>query len=103
MLVKDIHPGAQGSNASHLFGADGLLLLSADEGIHGEEPWMSDGTEAGTRLLADLSPGAGASSPKHFTRAGDSIFFQATEPWHGTQLWRLPVVLVAHPPTLTRP
>jgi ELWxxDGT repeat protein len=33
------------------------LLLPADDGIHGLEPWISDGTPEGTRLLADLAAG----------------------------------------------
>lgn len=32
------------------------LLFFADDGIHGTEPWISDGTRAGTVMLANLTP-----------------------------------------------
>lgn len=38
---------------------DRLYFFGADE-QHGTEPWVTDGTPAGTRLLADLVPGAGS-------------------------------------------
>jgi len=34
------------------------FVFAAHDGIHGPEPWVSDGTAAGTRLLRDLCPGA---------------------------------------------
>jgi ELWxxDGT repeat protein len=37
---------------------DGLLWFSGFDAAHGSEPWVSDGTAAGTRMLADLVPGA---------------------------------------------
>lgn len=37
--------------------AGGLWLFTHDDGIHGLEPWLTDGTVSGTRLLADLFPG----------------------------------------------
>lgn len=38
---------------------DRLYLFGTDE-QHGTEPWVTDGTPAGTRLLADVVPGAGS-------------------------------------------
>lgn len=35
-------------------------LLFADDGIHGLEPWITDGTPAGTTLLLDTNPGSGS-------------------------------------------
>ncbi|WP_353568818.1 ELWxxDGT repeat protein [Haloferula sargassicola] len=63
-------------------------VFVGNDGVHGEEPWQSDGSEAGTAMLADVSPGSGDSSPNRFTSAGTRLFFQADDGTHGSELWR---------------
>jgi len=41
----------------------GRLVFDAFDHVHGAEPWVSDGTAAGTHLLADLLPGDNAAGP----------------------------------------
>lgn len=60
--VKDINPGAGGSNPSNLTAVGGSLYFVASNGVSGREIWKSDGTAAGTVMVADLTPGA-ASTP----------------------------------------
>jgi ELWxxDGT repeat protein len=38
-----------------------ILIFAADDGVHGREPWRTDGTPDGTYLLGDLTPGAASS------------------------------------------
>lgn len=38
-------------------GIGGRFVFSVNDGVHGEEYWGTDGTAAGTRLLADICPG----------------------------------------------
>lgn len=45
---------------------DGRAVFLADDGVHGREPWITDGTPEGTRLLADLRPGPGGSEARGF-------------------------------------
>lgn len=41
-----------------------LAYFVANDGVHGDEVWTSDGTLEGTRLLVDLVPGPGGSIPR---------------------------------------
>jgi uncharacterized protein (TIGR03382 family) len=67
----------------------GLLLFAASDGVHGVEPWVTDGTEAGTSLVADLNPGASSSMAGSFRRFGDHVFFSADDGVHGLEPWSL--------------
>lgn len=59
------------------------------DATNGWEPWVTDGTSAGTRLVRDLSPGTADSDPLEFTAAGPRLFFTATTPNHGRELWAI--------------
>lgn len=45
-----------------------LFLFTADDGFHGSEPWISDGTPAGTRMLRDLDESGTADDPPRAPR-----------------------------------
>ena len=87
VLVKDIQPGANSSNAGWFGTFQGKLLMRADDGVRGQEPWISDGTAGGTYLLKDINVGSGGSSPLGFFNANDRVFFIATEPTTGGEPW----------------
>ncbi len=53
-----------------------------------EEPWVTDGTPAGTRKLADIGEGLESSYPSQFTALGDVVYFTATDAAHGMELWK---------------
>ena len=92
VLVKDIVPGAVGSNPSALVAAGRLLLFSACDLEAGCELWASDGTEEGTKRLADVAPGALPSNPvPAFTEDLAHVFFSADDGANGRELWALPL------------
>ncbi len=59
-----------------------LVVFVANDRVHGFEPWVSDGTAEGTRLLADTCMGACSDlSPTIVGALGDRLYFAAvTEP-----------------------
>jgi ELWxxDGT repeat protein len=68
-----------------------IALFRADDGIHGMELWATDGTTAGTRLVADIHTGPsfdGGSYPEQFAVLGSFVLFSAFDVTHGIELWR---------------
>lgn len=64
----------------------GTVLMAAEEVGHGREPWVSDGSPDGTRLLADLCPGTCSSSPTRAAALGARVLFDAGDRT-GRRLW----------------
>jgi len=90
-LVRDIYPGATGSNILGLTAVGSDVYFSADDGVHGQELWQSDGTAAGTRLVQDIWPGPGDANPAGMTQAGGFLYFSASDGLTGNQPWALPL------------
>ena len=88
VLVKDIYPGAAGSEASGLANMNGVVYFAANDNVHGPELWKSDGTSAGTTLVADINVGVVGSSPAYFTNVNGTLFFAASQPGIGCELYK---------------
>lgn len=79
------------------------VFFSANSDINdfqgsGNEPWISNGTPAGTHLLVDINrqiyfppftspPIAGSSSPTAAVRLGSQVLFTANDGFTGRELW----------------
>jgi ELWxxDGT repeat protein len=96
-LVKDINIGSGGSNPSHFTRFGNQTCFIANDGEHGYELWITDGTDAGTTLVKDISPGMTDGCFYHasiFNKVsslqvlGKNIYFFANDGIHGFELWR---------------
>jgi ELWxxDGT repeat protein len=95
VLVKDIRPGALGSNPLNLTNVNGTLFFSANNGVNGVELWMTNGTPAGTLLVKDIDPGSASSNPSFLTNINNTLFFTANDGVHGVEPWVLGPVPLA--------
>lgn len=96
-LLADIWPGGSSGLAYYQAYPDsfaaprvagGKLFFTADDAAHGSEPWVSDGTPAGTTMAADVVPGAEASTAYAYFPFGSTVLF-AAGPMSGPRtLWR---------------
>ncbi|WP_395834602.1 ELWxxDGT repeat protein [Archangium violaceum] len=98
-LVLDITPGADSAfidsswnsdRPSRLYALGGTLFFAADDGVHGYEPWKSDGTAAGTVLLRDVLPGpenSGAHLAPFVSVGQGPVAFSASDGVSGLELW----------------
>ena len=76
-MVRDFVPGATGmwdANYAFITAFGNRAYFMASDVDHGQEVWSTDGTDAGTSLVADLSPGPESSFPFAFTVTGGKLY-----------------------------
>ena len=94
VLVSDIRPGVNSSDPRDMTWVGNKVFFTA--GVDGSadqnrELWVTDGTEAGTYMLADINEtGLGQSSNPselEITESGQMAYFVADDGIHGWELW----------------
>ena len=94
---EDENGNNYGSSPSGFTVIGDLMYFFADDGTHGSEPWVTDGTANGTYMLKDIREGTGSSSYGcdiecdssffPFVKFNDMIYFAADDGTHGSELW----------------
>lgn len=56
----------------------GKIIFSGDDGVHGSEPWITDGTPGGTYMIQDLGVDGG-SNPWFFESVGGKFVFTTNQ------------------------
>jgi ELWxxDGT repeat protein len=94
-LVTDINTTGVSSFPSALVRLGDRILFRADDGYHGREWFATDGSAAGTTLLADIFPGPTGSAPPvvsgqddPYAVVGGTLLFAANDSSHGMELWK---------------
>ncbi len=70
---------------SPIITSKGKMYFTADNGTSGSEPWVSDGTPAGTQLLKDITPGSSGSFSQFLGEYGDYVLFKTYDRLYRTQ------------------
>lgn len=89
-LVKDIFPGTENGASQYrerYVAFNGKLYFPGNDGQHGEELWVSDGTAAGTVMVKDIFGGASGSQPDNLVVFNGKLYFSATDEGHGKEVW----------------
>lgn len=88
MMIEDINPGSESSMPSAYTTrtvVNDLLLFVADDGEHGEEVWVFDGTDVS--LLKDINEGPNGVDIEAFVHFNDLVYFAVSDGIHGTEWW----------------
>lgn len=86
-LVKDINASGGENRIEHIIKGEDFFYFVHNDGIHGEEFWISNGTKSGTKLLKDIMPGSRSSSPLYPRLVGNKLYFFTLIYEFGLDLW----------------
>lgn len=94
-MIKDLRDGPESSGPDRLTRIGDTVFFEANDGTHGYELWKTDGTGAGTTMVADINPTpasetdpAAGSEIAHLTEVGGTLFFSANDGVNGHELWK---------------
>jgi ELWxxDGT repeat protein len=88
VLLKDIAPGADSSNAYGFTDVNGTMFFATNPGNGTYTLWRSNGTTAGTIPLKNFKGGPYNARPDHFTNVGGVLYFAANDGQTGQELWK---------------
>jgi trimeric autotransporter adhesin len=89
-VVKDIVVGTKGAcqDTFSMMTVGTKTFFTANNGVTGNELWVTDGTDAGTKLVKDIYAGALSSNPQYFMQLNNALVFFAKTAANGLELWK---------------
>ncbi len=84
----DINCVGIATSPANLMQVGDQLFFTADDAVHGNELWVTDGSDEGTRLVKDIAAGLSPSSPYELTDVNGTLFFTAIDTFQVRQLWK---------------
>lgn len=88
VLVKDMNVSNLNGGAQYITNINNTLFFNVHDGSANGELWKSNGTEAGTVLVADINQGAAGSHPHSFIFHNGLVYFTATTDDYGREIWK---------------
>lgn len=76
-IVSNIGPGRFSGNPNNLTFIDNLLYFTANNEVHGYEPYVTLGSECSTSMIEDANPGDKGSQPYFFGNVNGRIVVRA--------------------------
>ncbi len=86
-LVADLNKYPAGSGPQRFESVGSTLFFTANDRLHGEELWRSDGTSSGTAMVRDVNLIASANI-SHMVNVNGTLYFNADDNVNGNELWR---------------
>ena len=87
-FLGDLNTGPLPAAARDFTNVGDLTFFVADDGVHGQELFVTDRTAAGTRLVRDLVPGPDPSHPISPTPFNGDLYFIALDEDQAPRLYR---------------
>ena len=86
-LLKDINEnGSSNPTFKVLLGDE--IYFTANDGIHGNELWKTDGTESGTVMVADITPGLNGTNMGDLMVMNGTFYFESYTSEYGWELFK---------------
>lgn len=86
-MVADINTGNGDAEIQYLTEYNGKLYFAASTPATGRELWVTDGTQAGTKLVKDINPGPDSGEVRYLTVYNGKLYFGANDGVHNHELW----------------
>ncbi len=86
--VKDIVAGVNGSGPTDFIATGNRAYFTADDGVHGRELWVTDGTDGGTQIVHEHHPLNVSTSITAWTTNGNVLYYVPNDPTTGGEVWR---------------